>query len=135
MKNQKINSFLFTILLLFSCKSNQICFNLSNGILLSNDHATITKLSITDCNGSVYKLCLKADGIGAWSINYCNIDTVNYILLHAWQDKKIPFDSLYKPNCQYKIRNKSIGDAAGNEIYITTDSSGKVIITSNGCKK
>ena len=99
----KKNKILFySILFIFSCKSNQICFSLKYGIICSNDLVSISSLYISDCDRNIYRLCIKENGVAFNSINYYNIDTINYTLLHGWKKKVISLDSLYKPNCQYK---------------------------------
>jgi len=136
MKTKLINYCVSVIccLILTSCFSNEIYFDLKNQTICSCNKQRIDCLYIEGSNSTnFYHWTLRPDKKG---VNRLSIQTgnSNYVIENMW-DEDVSENFRLQPNTEYNITNNTFGDAAGGHVIIRTNNKGIVVYADKTCCK
>lgn len=124
---------LFLFFLFASCGGNEICFDINNQTIYSQDNLKINKLSIDEIKGDLIWITLKKEGIAEALFNLEKMDTLNFNYEKSGFTRSTIKQYALKPNSTYEIDNISDGDAASGKLTIKTNGIGKVYYSSIIC--
>lgn len=125
MKNIYTLGLVMVVILIISCKNNQICYNNKENYIYSCDDYFITKLRVTDKNEFITYYFKPING--KIKRFYLFDSFQDYKIIGSYQDNISHFN--FERNKTYEISNISEGDAtpARIKLFINSDRTVRVI--------
>jgi hypothetical protein len=118
----KIHHAFLVACLLAACSGNSVYLDIENEQLVSCESSTITYFLITDQKNDTWIIEAKSKALADKVVDLKHFS--KKYLVRDPLGKTATFT--LKPNSEYMVLHSSIGDAAGFEIYFTTDQQGKI---------